>query len=311
MSTDDVAGPTGRLDRWLDEYAAGLLERKRRLEASYYETRASRAERRSDLDAAQAYYDRARSLRGTLGDREAAIELGTKQAAVARANGDFGTAREQFQRVVELHARREDAAGALDALEPLLEILESQGDDDALRQWWGHAMMVLGKAEAGEIPQERRDALVDRYAEQIRSEDSAGRLYGFALDRLLTGEDDRGVALLDATWDRREVVREQVGAFRVVLAAGVARVAHAEAGDGEVSSNGSMAGDLDREATLDFVADHCERLSDAATALFERLPEGETDVDPAALRSDVDSDDEVELRDVEAEVFGRLLDDLD
>lgn len=301
MSTDDVARPTSRLDQWLDEYAGGLLDRKRRLEATYHEKRARRADDRGDLKAAESYYDRARALRGRLGDRDAAVDLGMRHASVARENGNDGTARKHYQRVVELHAREENAAGALDALEPLLDLLDERGDDDELRRWWGHAMMILGKAELDEIAPERREALVDRYADRIHTEDSAGRLYGFALQRLLADESDRGAELLDAAWERREVVREQVGQFRVVLAAGVARVAHAELSDR----------DVDREATLDAVADHRERLSEAATALFERLHESETDADPETFVSGVDPEDEVELRTLEAELFGRFLAELD
>jgi hypothetical protein len=161
--------------------------------------------------------------------------------------------------------------------------------------------MILGKADPGEISNERRERLVRQYADQIYSEDSVGRLYGFALDRFLAGEDESGADLLEATWDRRDVVREQVGQFRVLLAAGVGLVAHAE-----------LAGeDVDREEILAFVADHREKLSAAAEALFEELHEGETDTDPADLESGVGPDDEVELREVEAEVFGRFLGELD
>lgn len=300
MSTDDVAGEASRLDQLLDEYAAGLLDRKKRLETVYAEKRAARAESKGNLDAAEAYYDRARSLRGKLGDREASIDLGLQYAKVARENGNLDTAQTQFERVVELHARRKNAVGALDALEPLLELLEAEGKDDDLKQWWGHTMMVLGKAEPGEVPQERHEALVDQYAEQIRSEDSAGQLYGMALNRFLDGDEDRGAYLLDAAWERRTVVREAVGQFRLVLAAGVGRVAHAE-----------VAGrDVDREETLDYVADHREKLSEAASALFERLYDGETDADPESFKTGVDPNDEVELRTLEADVFGRFLDDL-
>ena len=300
MSTEGVAGESSRLDRWLDEYADGLLERKYRLEATYARKRAERAERRGDYATAESYYDRARSLTGKLGDREAAIELGMAHARTAHENGNVDAARKHYERVVNLHARRENATGALDALEPLLDILEAEGADDDLREWWGHTMMVIGKAEPGEIADERRDALIEQYAEQISTEDSAGRLYGFAVQRFLEGDEETGADLLDATWDRKEVVREATGQFRVVLGAGVARVAHAE-----------LAGrEIDDEAVLTFVADHRDRLSEAATALFERLHEGETDTDPADLRLDLDPQDPNELREVESEVFGRFLEEL-
>jgi hypothetical protein len=324
MSTDGVAGEPSRLDRWLDEYTEGLLERKHRLEATYARKRAERAERRGNLDTAESYYDKARSLSGTLGDREATIELGMAQARVAAENGDVGTARKQYERVINLHARRENAVGALDALEPLLDLLEAEGRDDDLREWWGHAMMVIGKAEPGEVSDERRTALIDQFADQIRTEDSVGRLYGFAVQRFLEGDDERGADLLDATWDRKDVVRESVGQFRVLLAAGVARVTYAELNDVELKHAELTDAELDdaqmrdvedgtpddREAVLSFVAEHRDRLSEAATALFERLYDGETDTDPADLRLDLDPDDPNELRDVESEVFGRFLEEL-
>jgi hypothetical protein len=305
MSMEGVAGEPSRLDRWLDEYAEGLLERKYRLEATYARKRAERAESRDDFETAETYYDRARSLRGKLGDREAAIELGLAHARTAYENDNVGTAQKHYERVVNLHARRENAKGALDALEPLLELLEAEGKDDDLREWWGHTMMVLGKAEPGEISVERRDALIDQYAEQIQTEDSVGRLYGFAAQRFLEGDEETGADLLDATWDRKDVVREAVGPFRVLLAAGVGLVAYAELNDPE---DGELA---DREAVLSFVADHRDRLSEAATALFERLYEGETDADPADLRRDLDPQDPNELREVESEVFGRFLEELE
>ena len=308
MSTEGVAGEPSRLEQLLDEYAEGLLERKHSLEATYARKRAERAENRGDFETAERYYDRARSLRGKLGDREAAIELGMAHARTASENGNVGTARKHYERVVNLHARRENARGALDALEPLLDILEAEGGDDDLQKWWGHAMMVLGKAEPGEIADERRDALITQYAEQIRTEDSVGRLYGFAVQRFLEGDEETGADLLAATWDRKEVVREAVGQFRVLLAAGVGLVAYSELAD---DTDGQPADrDLDREAVLSFVADHRERLSEAAAALFEYLYEGETDVGPADLRRDLDPQDPNELRDVESEVFGRFLEEL-
>lgn len=300
MSTREQRGSGSRLDAWLDEYVESLLPWKRRAQAFYYQRRAERAERRGDLDAARGYYQRAVSQRGKLGDREAVIDLGTTLADVARENGDLGVARKHYERVVKLHARRENARGALDALEPLLDVLDEQGADSDLEQWWGHTMMVLGEAEPGEVSEQRRDELVDRYADEIYSEDSAGRLYGIALVRLLDGDEEGGAHLLDATWDRHDVVREQVDQFRVVLAAGVGRVAAAEL----------SARDVDREATLEYVADYREKLSEPATALFDRLRDGETDVDPETLRTGVDPDDEAELRDIEAEVFGRFLAEL-
>ncbi|PSQ47905.1 hypothetical protein BRD15_06265 [Halobacteriales archaeon SW_6_65_15] len=236
MSMEGVAGEPSRLDRWLDEYAEGLLERKYRLEATYARKRAERAESRDDFETAETYYDRARSLRGKLGDREAAIELGLAHARTAYENDNVGTAQKHYERVVNLHARRENAKGALDALEPLLELLEAEGKDDDLREWWGHTMMVLGKAEPGEISVERRDALIDQYAEQIQTEDSVGRLYGFAVQRFLEGDEETGADLLDATWDRKDVVREAVGPFRVLLAAGVGLVAYAELNDPNAST---------------------------------------------------------------------------
>lgn len=314
MSTEGIAGEPSRLDRWLDEYAGGLLERKHGLEATYARKRAERAENRGDLETAETYYDRARSLRGKLGDRGAAIDLGMAHARVASENGNVGTARKHYERVINLHARRENAKGALEALEPLLEILEAEGEDDDLEEWWGHTMMVIGKAEPGEISDERRDELVGQYAERIHTEDSVGRLYGFALQRFLEGDDETGADLLDATWDRKDVVREAIGQFRVLLAAGVARVAYSELNDRETDNDHEVDretdSELDREAVLSFVADHRERLSEAATALFERLHEGETDTDPADLRLDLDPEDPNELRDVESEVFGRFLEEL-
>lgn len=301
MNTGEAPGTGSRLDRWLDEYVEELLPWKRRLEAFYYEKRAESAEERGDYGAARTYYEEAVAVRGRLGDRGAAVELGLRLASVARRNGDLETASEHYQRVVELHARRENAKGALDALEPLLEVLEATGDDDGLAQWWGHAMTVVGRADPGEVADERRERLIREYADRIHDEESAGRLYGFGLERLLAGEAESGADLLDATWERREAVREQVGQFLVVLAAGVARVAHADLSDREV----------EREETLEFVADHRDRLSEAAGALFDYLYEGETDADPEDLRTGVGADDEAELREIEAEVFGRFLERLD
>lgn len=301
MSASETPGNLSRIDRWLDEHTENLLEKKRRLEATYYQKRAERAENRGNLEAAEEYYDRARSLRGRLGDREAAIDLGMRHARVARENGNLGVARKHYERVVELHARRENAKGALDAVEPLLEIAEEQGDDDALSEWWGHTLMILGKAEPGDIDEERRDQLVDEYAEQIYTEDSAGRLYGFATQRFLEGNEEAGADLLDATWDRRDVVREEVAQFRVLLAAGVARAAYAELSDREV----------DRDEVLELVAEHRELLSEPATVLFDRLHEGETDADPEEFRMDLDPEEPNELRDVESEVFGRFLEELE
>ncbi|MFC7082371.1 tetratricopeptide repeat protein [Halorussus caseinilyticus] len=301
MSTKEAPGSGSRLDEWLGENFDQLLPWKRRAEAFYYEKRAQSAENSGDYETAVEYYDRAVSVRGRLGEREKSVDLGLRLARAARQSGDLGTARKHYERVVELHARQEDANGALDALEPLLDILQEDGNDAEIAQWWGHALMILGKAEPGEVSEKRRNDLIQRYADEIHSEDSAGRLYGFALNRLLADEDESGAELLDATWERRDVVREQVGQFRVVLAAGVGRVAHAE-----------IAGrDVDREETLAFVADHRQRLSDAATALFEYLYDGETDTDPDDLRSGIGPQNEAELRDVEAEVFGRFLAELD
>lgn len=300
MSTTKAPGTDSRLDEWLEANFSGLLPWKRRAEAVYHEKRAESA-RGSDYVTARDHYEEAISTRGRLGDSQRAMALGTELAALARERGDDATARNHYERVVELRARREDARGALDALEPMLDLLEANGSDDELSDWWGHALMILGEAEPGEIADQRRDELIRRYADRIHSEDSAGRLYGFALTRLLAGEDEAGAELLDATWERREVVREQVGQFLVVLAAGVGRVAHAEV----------TGRDVDREETLDFVADHREKLSEPARALFDRLSEGETDADPDELQTGVEPNDGAELREVEAEVFGQLLERLE
>jgi tetratricopeptide (TPR) repeat protein len=301
MSTREVPGPGSRLDRWLEENFDQLLPWKRRAEAFYYEKRAESAKESGDYESAKKYYDEAVSVRGRLGDRETAVDLGLRLAAVAREHGDLATAKQHYKRVVELHARRKNAKEALDALEPMLEVIEEMGDDEELGTWWGHALMILGKADPDEVPMARRDRLVTQYADQIYNEESAGRLYGIGLQRVLAGEEETGADLLDATWERREVVREQVGQFLVVLAAGVGRVAYAELSDREV----------DREETLEFVADHRDRLSEAATVLFDYLYEGETDADPEDLQTGVEADDEAELRDVEAEVFGQFLERLD
>ncbi|USZ67317.1 hypothetical protein NGM10_11310 [Halorussus salilacus] len=302
MGTSDITGTARRLDRWLGAQLDRVLLRKYRLEAMYREKRAERARARGDLSTAADHYERAVTLRGRLGDRETVTELGTELGELARKTGDLATAREQFERVAELHSRRENASEALAAIEQRIDIANREGEDDALSEWWANALVVLGKAEPGEIDEERRDELVLDYADQIYSEDSAARLYGFALEKLVTGDEAVGETLLDATWERREVVRPEVGVFRVVLAAGVGRVARAEL-SGE---------DTDREETLDFVADHREKLSAAATALFERLSEGETDADPEDLRADEEFDraDPPDLRTLEAEVFGRLLEEL-
>lgn len=300
MSANDTPGMLTRIDRWLGQQLEGVFRLKQQLEASYYERKAESAEDAGNLDKAEKYYDRARTLRGRLGDRDAAIDLGMAHATVAHENGNLDVARKHYERVVELHAREANAEGALDALEPLLEILESEGDDDALSEWWGHAMMIVGKTEPGEIDEDRRDRIIEGYADQIHTEDSAGRLYGFAAQRFLEGDDETGADLLDATWDRKDVVREQVAQFRVLLAAGVGLVAYAELNDREV----------DRGEVLSLVDDHRDKLSDAATALFEQLYEGETDTDPEDLRMDLDPEDENELREVESEVFGRFLEEL-
>ncbi|UPW01255.1 hypothetical protein M0R88_03900 [Halorussus gelatinilyticus] len=299
MSTTEAPGTRSRLDRWLESNLSGLLPWKRRAEAFYHEKRAKLAG--DDYETARDHYEEAIGVRGRLGDPERAMALGKELADLARKRGDDGTALDHYERVVELRARRENARGALDALEPMLDILDADGVDDELADWWGHALMILGRAEPDEIPNARRDELIRRYADRIRSEDSAGRLYGFALTRLLAGEDETGADLLDATWERRDVVREQVGQFLVVLAAGVGRVAHAELTGREV----------DREATLDFVADHREKLSEPATALFDRLRDGETDADPEGLKTGVGPNDGAELREVEAEVFGQFLERLE
>ncbi|WP_276299006.1 tetratricopeptide repeat protein [Halorussus lipolyticus] len=300
MGTNSVTGNTSRIDRWLGEYVEELLPWKRRAQAVYYEKRAESAKDSRNYDDALDYYDRAIKVRGRLGDSDRSVELGLRMAKVARKNGNPEVAKSQYERVVELYARRENAKGALDALEPMLEVLDDEEQDDELSQWWGHALMILGKAEPGEVSDQRRERLIHQYADQIHSEDSAGRLYGFALNRLLGGEDESGADLLEATWERRDVVREQVGQFRVVLAAGVGYAAYAELNDR----------DVDTDEMLEFVADYRPKLSDAAEALFERLSEGETDTDPEDLKSGVGPDDEVELREVEAEVFGRFLDEL-
>lgn len=300
MSTSDIVGKLKQFDRWLGEQLDGLFVLKQQFDAVYAEKRAERAEGRGDLEAAEEYYDRARSLRGKLGDREASIDLGTRQARIARENGNIDVARKHYERVVELHARRENATGALAAVEPLLEIAEEQGDDDAISEWWGNALMILGKAEAGEVATERRDELVDQYAEQIYTEDSAGRLYGFGLQRFLEENEEGGADLLDAVWDRKDVVREPTAQFKILLAAGVGRVAYAELDDHEV----------DREEVLSFVADHREKLTEVATALFDQLHEGETDADPEEFRLDLDPEDENELADVESEIYGRFLEEL-
>jgi tetratricopeptide (TPR) repeat protein len=301
MGTNEISGNTSRVDRWLGENLSQLLPLKRRAETTYCEKRARSAEESGNSETAQEFYERAVSLRGKLGDSEAAIELGLRLAEVARENGDLNTARNQYERVVDIYARRENATGALDALEPMLDILETQGNDDDLSQWWGHALMILGKAESGEIAEERRTRLIKQYADQIYSEDSAGRIYGFALDRFLADEDEGGMDLLGSTWERRDVVREQVGPFRVVLAAGVGRVAHAEI----------TGQDVDREEILEFVAEYRPKLSTAATALFDQLYEGETDTDPEDLKSGIGLDNKAELREIEAEVFGRFLEQVE
>lgn len=300
MGTNEITGNASRLNEWLGAYVSKLLPWKRRAETVYYEKRARSAENSDDYETAQDYYERAVSLRGRLGDTEVAIELGLRLAEIARENGNLDTARDHYERVVDIHARRENAKEALDALEPMLDIFEAQGEDDELGQWWGHALMILGKAEPGELSDERRNRLVQQYADQIHTEDSAGRIYGFALERFLADEDESGADLLDATWERRDVVREQVAPFRVVLAAGIGRVAHAEI----------TGRDVDREETLEYIAEHRSKLSEAATALFEQLYEGETDTDPENLKNGVGPDDEVELREVEAEVFGQFLEEL-
>ncbi|UPV75179.1 hypothetical protein M0R89_03695 [Halorussus limi] len=282
----------------MEQNLAQLLPWKRRAEALYHEKRAELA---GDYETARDHYDEAIGVRGRLGDSERAIDLGLRLADLARERDDHATARTHYERVVELHARRENAREALDALEPILDVLEAAGAEDERSRWWGHALAILGRADPGEIPAARRDELIRRYADRIHSEDSAGRLYGFALTRLLASEDATGADLLDAAWERRDVVREQVGQFRVVLAAGVGRVAHAE-----------LTGrSVDREATLDFVADHREKLSEPATALFERLRDCETDADPADLKTGVGPNEGAELRDVEGEVFGQFLERLD
>ncbi|PSP56088.1 hypothetical protein BRC82_02835 [Halobacteriales archaeon QS_1_67_19] len=312
MSTSDIRGKLRRFDRWLGARVDWLFEAKLRLDAIYCRKRAERAEAAGDAQAAENYYDRARSLRGKLGDRERNVDLAMKHAALARRNGNRGIARKQYERVVELCARRNEGAAALEAIEPLIGMADERGDDEELATWWKHALTALGKAEPGEISERRRRELVDRYAEQVHTEGSVGQLYGFALDRLADAtapEGDRawasdeaaaGTDLLDATWERRDAVRESVAQFRVLLAAGLARVAYADLTDRAV----------DREEALSLAAEHREKLSEPATALYERLADGETDADREALRVDLDREVPPELREVESEVFARFIADL-
>lgn len=299
MGATDVSGDESRRSRF-GAYFDELRKRKARIAAFYRKKRGDYAYARGNLDDAIDYYDGAVKLYGRLGNRNASMVVGERLANVARENGDLGQAREQFERLAQLNARQSNAVAALSAMEEILDVAERQNDDDAVEEWWGKALTALGRADSGEIDSDRHDRLVNGYADAVHTPDSATRLYGFALEKLVAVETSRGVALLEATWERRDVVPRRSDVYRLVLAAGVGLVAHAE-----------LTGrDVDRETILDTVEADRERLSERAVALFDLLRDGETDADPSAFRSDVDLDDPTDLRTLEGEAFGRLLQEL-
>lgn len=281
-----------RFDAYRDEFR----ERKQQLEAYYCEKRADRAAARGEFGTAADYYDRALSLRGTLGDREASIALGERLVVTARENGELGRARKHLQRLADLHARDANAPAALAVMEEIISIAERQGDDDALQEWWGNALMALGRAEPDEISEEKRDELVSQYADQIHTQDSASRLYGFALQKLTTGDEEMGLDLLEATWQRRDVVHTHADVYALVLGAGVILAGYASETDYEVDDD-----------LLDSVEEDRESLSERTDALFEYLREGETDADPADFRPEVEDGEPKDLRGLEGEVVADLL----
>ena len=299
MGATDVSGDdnrTGRFDAYLDE----LRERKTRIAAFYLEKRGDYAYARGTLDGAIDYYDSAMKLHGRLGNRDASMAVGERLANAARENGELDRAHAQFERLAQLNARQSNAVAALSAMEELVDIAERRNDGDALEEWWGKALTALGRADPDEIDPERRDRLVTGYADAVHTADSAARLYGFALEKLVAAETSDGTGLLEATWERRDAVPRRSDVYRLVLAAGVGLVARAE-----------LTGrDVDREAILDAVESDRERLSERAAALLDLLQDGETDADPSALRSDVNPDESVDLRTLEGEAFGRLLKEL-
>lgn len=281
------------------EYREEFTERKRQLEAYYCEKRADRAAARGEFGTAADYLDRALSLRGKLGDRDASIRLGERLVVAARENGELARARTQLERLADLHARSAKAPEALAVMEEIISIAERQGDDDGLEEWWGNALMALGQAEPGEISDERRDELVSQYAEKIHTQDSASRLYGFALQKLVTGEEEMGLELLEATWERRDVVETNVDVYGLVLAAGVILAGYDELSDADVS--------VDADDLLDSLEDDRESMSERVEALFEKLHKGETDADPADFRPDVEAGEPKDLRMLEGEVVADLL----
>ena len=285
----------------LEPFLAGFSDGKKRLEAYYCEKRADRALSRGEYGAAADYYDRALSLRGQLADREAAIALGERLVVAARENGELGRASKQLQRLADLHARDANAPAALAVMEEILAIADRQGDDDALEEWWGNALMALGRAEPGEISEERRDELIAQYADQVYTADSASRLYGFALQKLVTGDEETGLDLLAATWERRDVVPARAEVYSLVLAAGVILAGYARREDAAATAS------EDADDLLNSVEPDREALSERADALFESLREGETDADPDDFRADVAADEPQDLRTLEGAVVARLL----
>lgn len=110
---------------------------------------------------------------------------------------------------------------------------------------------------------------------------------------------DDAYTVLKRAWTLHDEADPDSDAYLDALATGVGVVAHLDLGFDD---------DIDQEVIPEVVAQHRERLSRPAEALFEQVTEGATDAEPEELTGGIDPEsDDLKGEDAKAIVMARLL----
>ncbi len=260
-----------------------------------------------DLEDAEEHYRESLALREAAGDEHGEATARYRLGLVARERDDWETAREQFQEASEQFLEISAGHDALDALADLVEAHQQTGNDEEAVDT---CALAIGVAEELDLPDVERRFRV-RYAALPARDVAEGtdELYSFALENVGVDPDpDAAIALFDRTWERRDEVPPDSGAYDRAHAAGVflaalAAVYDLTRGDEAVDSGELLAAATEGDADLP------EPVAHVAASLRGEDP----GVTPDDVDGDVELDEDGELaaEDLEKVAAAAVLDALE
>ncbi|WP_435155084.1 hypothetical protein [Haladaptatus sp. DFWS20] len=198
---------------------------------------------------------------------------------LAAKREDWGIAAQHYEQAVNVLDRHENTVRFLWAMNKVVNARSAQGEGEAAMRWCDRALATIAEQSFPNEEKARAHFRI-RLADVSDVDGGTPRTYDRALRSVIEADEATAHYLLRHVWRRYDAVDESSPLHRVILAADVCYVAHGRVIDDEAR---------DCEAILDTIEPEKERLTDAATALFEQLTDEETDIETDELTTDVDT----------------------